>query len=289
MERELWPELYRAVKEVGKLVRQKGVRYQPWVIALVYLWAAIHERPVAWACVASHWSTTRLRPWALPSESTMSRRVYRVAMGVFWKRLEDHVRQTGYRGLLSFVDGKPLVVGNSSKDRDARVGWATNGFARGYRLHEIQGNRAFPEAWEVTSLNVSESVVAQMLVQQARGGGYLLADGAYDSGPLFDGTQKHGYQLLAPCEQEGAGRGHRRLSAARRRSIELNQTSFGRELLAQRRQIEQAFGNLTCFAGGLGPLPAWVRRPHRVRTWVWAKLSINAIRIQHLHHQHLTA
>jgi hypothetical protein len=35
----------------------------------------------------------------------------------------------------------------------------------------------------------------------------------------------------------------------------------------------------TSFAGGLGPLPAWVRRLPRVRTWVWAKLLINAVRI----------
>jgi hypothetical protein len=39
--------------------------------------------------------------------------------------------------------------------------------------------------------------------------------------------------------------------------------------------IEQSFGNLTSFGGGLGPLPAWVRRPHRVVVWVAAKLLIN--------------
>jgi hypothetical protein len=29
----------------------------------------------------------------------------------------------------------------------------------------------------------------------------------------------------------------------------------------------------------MGPLPAWVRGGDRVRTWVWAKLLINAARI----------
>jgi hypothetical protein len=33
------------------------------------------------------------------------------------------------------------------------------------------------------------------------------------------------------------------------------------------------------FAGGLGPLPAWVRRLRRVRLWAWAKLLINGARI----------
>jgi hypothetical protein len=288
MERELWPELYRAVKEVGKLVRQKGVQYQPWVIALVYLWAALHERPVGWACVAAHWSTTRQQPLAVPSAATLSRRAYSVAMGVFWRALEDHLRQSGVPGLLSFADGKPLVVGNATKDHDARKGWATSGFAKGYRLHALQGTRCLPEAWDVTSLNVSESVVAQSLVRQAHLGGYLLVDGAYDSGPLFECAQAAGYQLLAPAGSDAAGRGHRRLSAARQRGLELARGSFGRELLAQRRRIEQAFGNLTSFGGGLAPLSAWVRHQNRVRTWVWAKLLINAIRIQRLQKQQLT-
>ncbi|MCY2930121.1 MAG: hypothetical protein NTV86_11635 [Planctomycetota bacterium] len=42
--------------------------------------------------------------------------------------------------------------------------------------------------------------------------------------------------------------------------------------------IERSYGNLTSFAGGLGPLPAWVRRPHRVATWVAAKLSLDYTR-----------
>jgi hypothetical protein len=33
------------------------------------------------------------------------------------------------------------------------------------------------------------------------------------------------------------------------------------------------------FGGGLSSLPAWVRGLDRVRTWVWAKLLINAVRI----------
>ena len=38
-------------------------------------------------------------------------------------------------------------------------------------------------------------------------------------------------------------------------------------------------GRANHFGGGLGPLPAWVRGQDRVRTWVWAKLLINGIRI----------
>lgn len=289
MERELWPELYRAIKHVGSLVRQKNVRYQPWVLAMVYLWAALHDRPPSWACVASHWSSTRQRPLVLPSPPTLSRRVYGVSMGVFWMQLEDYLRQTNSWALVSFVDGKPLVVGNASKDRDARRGRAAGGFAKGYKLHSILGNRPLPEAWDVTPLNAAESVMAQGLVRQILPGGYLLADGCYDSGPLFDRAWERGYQMLVPCESPQAGRGHRRQSPARLRSIALFPTKFGQELLAQRIRIEQSFGHLTSFAGGMGPLPAWVRRHRRVRTWVWSKLIINAIRIRRLKHQPLAA
>ncbi len=47
-----------------------------------------------------------------------------------------------------------------------------------------------------------------------------------------------------------------------------------------RRQIERFFGNLTSFAGGLAPLPAWVRTLSRVERWVRAKLAFNAVRVQ---------
>ena len=45
-----------------------------------------------------------------------------------------------------------------------------------------------------------------------------------------------------------------------------------------RADIERRLGNLCCFGGGLAPLPAWVRTPHRVARWVAAKLVINGLR-----------
>jgi hypothetical protein len=70
------------------------------------------------------------------------------------------------------------------------------------------------------------------------------------------------------------------LSPHRLRSIKLLQHEFGRSLYSSRREIERSFGNPTSFAGGLAPLPAWARGLDRVRTWVWAKLLINAVRIR---------
>ncbi len=121
MERELWLPLYRLLIEMAASFHQKYVRYQPWVLVAVLLWAALHDRPIFWACQRRHWSTTTLRPTCLPS--------------------------------------------------------------------------------------------------------------------------------------------------------------FGRQLHQCRTAIERCFGKATSFGGGLAPLPAWVRGWARVRTWVWAKLVINAIRI----------
>ncbi|HUQ67903.1 MAG TPA: hypothetical protein VM165_00180 [Planctomycetaceae bacterium] len=80
MERELWPALYQLVREVGREVWQQNVIDPPWVIAAVILWAALHDRPVSWACESRHWSTTRCGPLALPSASTISRRARRLSV-----------------------------------------------------------------------------------------------------------------------------------------------------------------------------------------------------------------
>ncbi|CAN5187015.1 hypothetical protein BH11PLA2_BH11PLA2_50420 [soil metagenome] len=53
------------------------------------------------------------------------------------------------------------------------------------------------------------------------------------------------------------------------------------QLLAPPRKGERPrqFAHLTGFAGGLSPLPAWVRTLKRVRPGVWTKLLINAVHI----------
>jgi hypothetical protein len=278
MERELWPPLYRLVKEVGKDFTQKNVTHPPWVLAAVLLWAALHDRTICWACQRRHWSTTPLKPARIPSASTLSRRLHSVGMGLFLRALEQRLRAAQDPRLVAVLDGKPLPVSRVSKDPDAKVGRGAGGMAKGYKLHAVWAGRPVPEAWEVTPLNVHELAAAERLVGQLGHTGYLLADGNYDSGPLADRARACGYQLVAPLPAN-AGQGHRQQSAARLRNRDLLAGDFGKDLYRQRADIERAFGNAGSFAGGLGPLPAWVRRLHRVRTWVWAKLLINGVRI----------
>ena len=278
MERELWPLLYRLLQSVAKDFHQKNVTFQPWILAAVLLWAALHDRPPSWACQEQNWSTTRLRPVQLPSPATLSRRLYSVGTGLFLRALEQRIRDSGQPRLVAFLDGKPLPVGGASQDPDAKRGRGARGMAKGYKLHTVWSNRAMPEAWDVTPLNVHELVVAERLLEQLSGGGYLLADGNYDSSPLADRAYARGYQLVAPLPTH-AGKGHRYQSPHRLRNRDLLAGEFGKALYGLRGSIERSFGNATSFAAGLGPLPAWVRRLHRVRTWVWAKLLINGARI----------
>jgi Transposase DDE domain len=262
--------------------RQKSVQHPPWAVAAVLLWAALHDRPASWACDLRHWATTRLRPGRLPSQSTVSRRTRRAGFGLFLTWLGGRLQAAGHPALVLAVDGKPLLVGGRSHDPDAGRGRG----GRGYKLHAVWGPRPLPEAWEVTPVNEHELNAAERLVPQVAGGGYLVADGNYDANRLYDAAAAAGFQLVAAQRDKNPGTGHHYQSPARRRCIALLGTAFGRAVYRCRVGIEAAFGHLTAFAGGLGPLPAWVRRRHRVEQWVWAKLVINAARI--LRRQRLT-
>jgi len=293
MERELWPLLYRELRVCALDFHTKYVQFHPWVLIAVYLWAALHDRPICWACDRLNWHGTTLTPGRLPSPSTMSRRAYSVAVGMLWHTLELRLRQASgdHPALISFLDGKPLPVGGYTTDTDASYGHGAGMNAKGYKLHTIWSNRALPEEWELTTLKTGETTVAgemlnRILPEQGLGG-YLLGDGNYDANPVFDHAFTAGFQLVVPNGKPNAGKGHHYQSPHRLRSIELMQSprqvpsksGFGRDLYKQRTSIERNFGNATSFGGGLGPLPAWVRTLHRVRIWVWAKLIVNAVRI----------
>jgi hypothetical protein len=258
----------------GNDVHQKYVQLQPWVIVATLLWAALHDRPVSWACDARNWQTTRLRPVQIPSPATMSRRADSVATGLFWKQLEQHLRQSDESSLLSALDGKALPIGGNSKDADAHWGRGAGGLAKGYKLHTVWSRGVMPETWTVTPLNVGEKAVAYDLMEQLHYAGYLLADGEYDASYLYDQAFQYGYQLISPCRKaKNPGCGKHYQSPHRLHSIELLQHPFGQEVYRERGQIERDYGNATSFGGGLSPLPAWVRGLKRVRTWVWRNWS----------------
>lgn len=276
MERELWLALYALVRRLGASPWFATTRFFDWEIAAVYLWAAIHDRPTSWACDPKNWPND-LRPKQLPWQSTMSRRLQTTEVQRLLAEVERSFAAADGGGWVMLVDGKPLLVGSHSKDPDAAWGRARRGWAKGYKLHAVYDRRSVPVAWEVTPLNEAEPTVAARLVPAIRGGGgYLLGDKGYDSNPLHDAALAAGCQLVAERKRPQSGLGHRRHSPGRLRSIALLRQRFGQELYAFRDQVERNFGWLTNHAAGLAPLPNWVRRDHRVRLWVQAKLIIHA-------------
>jgi hypothetical protein len=303
MEGELWEGVYRLVlEEASKRPRRKGVRYgDAWVLG-VFFWAALHERPVCWACRARNWPQ-HLRWRGLPSDSTMSERLRTVSVLQLLAAVLDRLASLAppASSLVRAVDGKPLPVGGYSKDRDARWGRsAADGWERGYRLVGVWGRGVVPDCWTLGPMDAPEPNVAREdLVPRlaaAGAGGYLLGDALLDSNPLHEACSPRGMQLVAPRKKPGTGLGHRPHEPSRLRALELLESPlpagprgtggmpgagpspFGLALYALRQNIERRLGNLCCFGGGLAPLPAWVRTPHRVARWVAAKLVINGLR-----------
>jgi hypothetical protein len=281
MECELWPQLYRIVVRAGRKMPRARVRYGDALIVLVLLWSCLHDRPVGWGCHARNWTSTRARPVQLPSDSTVSRRLCSTRVLALMQVIEKDLRGTALPSLWKILDGKCLIISSGSKDPDARSGHAVRGMALGYKLHVIYGERLMPDAWDVRPLNVNEKDVARDLLTDLEGGGYLIADSQYDSSPLHDNCRRHNHQLFTPRSSRPSpkGYGHRYISPHRIHGLEMLRREFGQALLERRKAIERYFGHATTFGGGLAPLPAWVRRKHRVKRWIWAKLLINGVRI----------
>ena len=277
MERELWLILYHIALECDQLSK---ARYRPAVIVGVYCWAVLHDRPVCWACERRNWPESLFDEpcFCLPSQSTMSRRLGRPDTEQVLDQASALLVEAWAFCWVKIIDAKPLSIGGFSKDGDARWGRSVKGIAKGYKLYAIWGRGAMPVVWGLASMNVGEATMARRMIALLEGGGYLLGDCQYDSNALHALAREHGYQLVAPRKKPGTGLGHRAHATERLRALELLHTPFGHALFNHRSHIERNLAWLTNCAGGLQPLPAWVRRFHRVRLWVYAKLLLNALR-----------
>lgn len=279
MERELWTVLYHLLHVFGNW--RGGWLYSTADILAVYLWAVVHDRPTSWATKPENWPDD-LRPRRLPTQGTVSRRLRRPAIIELMTTIEEHLAALAMTDdcLTRIIDGKALAVSNVSKDPDAGYGRGAGGNQKGYKLHAVWAAGPIPIAWGLAPMNESEKIMARHLIPDLPGGGYLLGDAQYDANPLYDLSADAGFQLVAK-KIKGRGRGglgHRRQAPSRLRSIELLKTAFGRALTNHRNAIEGRFGAWVSAGGGLGPLPAWVRRFHRVRHWVQAKIITTAVR-----------
>ena len=275
MERELWKALcHVAARLHNQLTRSV---YTDDVICGVYWWAVVHDRPVSWACDADNWPPSPGRR-PLPSQPTMSRRLRSASIGQLLLDVERALMTLCVVGpQVLAIDGKPLPIGGASGDPDAAWGRGAGGFSKGYKLYAVWGESPLPTAWALAPLNVSERRLGAKLAASLPGWGYLLGDKFYDVNYVYDAAAQANYQLLAPQQRPGRKLGHRRHSPYRLEGLRLLTTAAGKRIYRQRVRIERRFAQLTAFVGGLGPLPFWVRRFHRVRLWVHSKLLLNAV------------
>lgn len=291
MDGELFCRLYALAGGVASKGPPPRGTHSDFAVLLTLLWAAGNDKPVSWACRRGNWPLWAWRVSSrLPSCSTMSRRPRTRDFQLLLVRFNDRLRSLLPGSTLKFLDGRPLVVGGFSKDRQARRGKTPGGWGRGYKLHAVVNACGAVEAWHVTPLNAGEATVARDVLVACGGcdllrGATVLADAGYDSNALYAAVAGAGGRLVAPRREPGTGLGHGgphhpdRLAAIE--ALEgPSARGVGRPLYRLREGVEQAFGLMGNVPGGLAAgLPNHVRSLRRVRLWVMLKVT--------LYHAHL--
>lgn len=114
--------------------------------------------------------------------------------------VERHVlRSDEIEGLVWMVDGKPLVIGGCSKDRQAGYGRAASSKAKGDKLHAVVGARGQVIHWRIAPMNTDERVMAGRMLQTTTIRGYVVGDGNYDSNKRHAICDRDGnLQFVAP-------------------------------------------------------------------------------------------
>lgn len=278
MSSHVWRLVYQSLRRVNRRIPKQGRRcqYDDITIVAMYLWAAFHDRPLCWAADRSNYSSV-FRPRKLPSRSQFGRRIRSARCQMLLDALNRELATVEDAPNIFLMDSRPLRVGAYSRDPDVRTGYTRDGFTKGYKLHALATKQGQIVAWRLTGLNRNDKPVAWELIDEARPEGIVLADGAYDSGALYDHVFKHKALLFTPLP-ENVGGGHRPQSTARLLAARLSKNNaafFSRERL----EIERIFSRQSSFGGGLAPLPAWVRRWERVNRWVTAKLILYHARL----------
>lgn len=281
MSSQIWQTVYRTIRMVNRSVVRLGrcPTFPDTLIVAMYFWSVWHDRPLCWAGDRTNY-TSLFRPRRLPSRSQFCRRIktprcQAILQGVFVRLAES---ERSVASCITLMDGRGFRVHDHTKDPDAKNGYASGGFGRGYKLHALAREDGRFTGVRVTPMNDSERTIAKALIDEHRPGGILLADGGYESGPLYDYAADRNVILMTPLKKN-AGRGHHRQSKARL-FAKMIWDQGGASLYKRRDAIERFFGQLSAFGGGLSPLPSWVRRLERVDRWIKAKICIYHARLR---------
>jgi hypothetical protein len=180
MEHQLFKAIVALLASFGKPRFDPREDFTDHDIVRVFYWAVIHDRPAAWALQRRHWPTHLRRGLALPSDTTLSRRLAGPSVRALLARLEERVVRPTKAGLYWMIDGKPLPIGGCSKDRQARYGRAAGGKAKGYKVHALVAPDGAVAAWRLAPMNKDERIMAARLLNgRPPIQGYLVADSNY--------------------------------------------------------------------------------------------------------------
>ena len=157
MEGQLWKAIVMVLLQVRKRRKRANEKFSDADIVRVYYWAVIHDRTIGWACQAKNWPLHERRK-ALPSDTTMSRRQRSPHVVRLLDAVEQRVTKPASLGLYWMIDGKPLVIGGCSKDRQAGYGKAAASKAKGYKLHAIVAPEGSIAAWRIAPMNKDEDL-----------------------------------------------------------------------------------------------------------------------------------
>ena len=282
MEHQLWKAIVEWLLRCGKPRRPRDT-FSDAEIAKIFFWAALHDRPMSWACEQTNWPLHERR-WAKPSQSRLSRRLRSKSVCQLLERLEHELLRPQHDlQLVWMIDGKPLTISGCSKDRQAGYGRAAGCKARGYKIHVLCGADGSIAEWRLAPMNKDERTIAARILRTTSVRGYVLGDANYDSNPLHEICEQRGNLQLVTPRRYGSqcGFGNRKQTKSRMHSAAMLETphvEFGRDLFEQRTAIERLFGNLTNWGGGLTHLPPWIRTYRRVHRWVQAKLIATRVR-----------
>jgi hypothetical protein len=288
MERGFFQAVQRALRPLRR-ARGRGQRFADADIVLVALWAALHDRPVSWACRRENWPTARHRR-RLPDQSTMSRRLRtRPVLALIELLLAAAAHVGAAPSRCAALDGRAMVVSRYTGDRHALKGWGRGRFELGYKLHAlVDAHTGRLLEHLVAPLNVAESVAARVLLRRAVAKGLLakdavvLADANYDSNKLHRCAASLRLRLIAPRRVRGQGLGRNAPGGHHpSRLLSLLATehcpTLAAALVRRRGTVERTFARQVCTGLGLRDLPPWARTIQRVRAWVALKLLLHAL------------
>jgi hypothetical protein len=266
MEGQLWKAIVMVLTQVDKRRKRTDEDFSDEAIVKVFYWAAIHDRPVSWACEPRNWPCWARRQ-KLPSDTTMSRRQRTTSVVALLNAIEQRVtRPTGAR-LYWMIDGKPLVIGGCSKDRQAGYGRAAGTMAKGYKLHVLVDGHGGLAAWRVAPMNKDERVMARRLLKAVEIHGYVVADANYDSNalhqqcdarrlPIRDATALWLWaSARAPCPKSWPSSLNRLVGkpSTTLRASTTSRPHHGRTLLRQRDQLGRRHDTPTTLGSNASP------------------------------------